>query len=139
MTEAPLTPATAEHESLRTRIQSYARLMAIIADQLEALDQGRALRYQELSAERERLQRELDAARGDDESPSDGVDALAPLLHHTLQEIESEAETQARLRARLTEIRDASLQAIRRLELRSVRGGEYYPKVMPTRQLDVRR
>ncbi|MEP6692724.1 MAG: hypothetical protein ABJD07_16315 [Gemmatimonadaceae bacterium] len=74
-----------EHDGVRTRIQTYARLMALIADQLEALDQGQLARYHELAADRDRLQQELGESRARAEAAdgggSDGVDGVTPLLH----------------------------------------------------------
>ncbi|MEP6692723.1 MAG: hypothetical protein ABJD07_16310 [Gemmatimonadaceae bacterium] len=54
-------------------------------------------------------------------------------------EMEERAESGEWLRGRLTELRDASLQAIRGLELRRMTGGEYGGRPAPSNQLDVRR
>ncbi len=115
-----------EPEAHRTRIQAYARLMALIADQMEALDHRQMTRYHDLAGERDRLQRELCAGSSEAPHAGEAVEGMSPFLHQSLQAMEERAETGKLLRDRLSELRDASLQAIRGLESRRIGGCENY-------------
>ncbi len=136
---AMLSEPPSEPEALRTRVHAYARLMALIADQMEALDRGQMARYHELAGERDQLQRELSANSGELHK-DEAVDEMAPFLHQTLQAMEARAESGELLRDRLSVLRDASLQAIRGLESRRIGGCEnYLPPRFATAQVNILR
>ena len=123
--EAPETDAPA---SLSERLRSYARFAALIADQVEALEQRDGVRLRELGGERAALEDELRDEAGE----------LPDLLGEAVQAVEDHLAEHEALRSRWTSLEAGALRATRAVGLRRAAQGRYPTPALPDTRLDVR-
>src|SRR5690606_37861162 len=117
-------------EGLRERLQGYARLVSLVAEQLEALEHGEAVRLRELAEERAALEAEL---RGE----GDG-DTLPDLLAEGVQAVEEHLTGSEVLRSRWTSLEAGALRATRAVRPGHAPRGRYLDPSALATQLDVR-
>lgn len=127
--EAP--PARVRKASGRLRDCSY--FVALLADQLEALEQEDYPRLRELDAMRAKLAEEI-RAETDGEIPL--LESVAMQMEEALVEVESWTEFQRRSSDELSQLQDESLPLVR--GIRRVGGGNYLSLDHASAQFDVR-
>ena len=117
------------------RLRTIARCIALLADEVEALEQGDAPRARDLAEQRAALDAEL---RAEDEEAA----PLYPALYTTpvgeaLQELTRRAEGDRRAREELEYLRDFSLPLARGIPSPAA-GGRYPDLELEDSQYDVR-
>jgi hypothetical protein len=134
----PAPPAPREERaSLPERLQGYARYLALMADELAALEQRDERRLQLLDAERLRLARELTGTEPDAPPPPPHLE-LYVLLREGLEEIERHVGQEEQEREMWDHLESGALRAAHRLRVAVVRPGEYRPFPGGDAKVDVR-
>lgn len=114
---------------LRERLHGYARLVSLVAEQLEALERGDAVRLREVDEERAALDAELREA---------GDGSLPDLLAEGLQAVEEHLTGDEALRDRWTSLEADALRATRAVRGLRTGPGRYPDAGSLAGQLDVR-
>lgn len=141
-------PAEVAVPPLADRLQAYARLLTLAADELAALEQGNLARRREISEEREELTLELlspppaDEALTEDPEELDSAslpDRIAMLLAEVLDALESRDEEERRMQDRWSSLEGDALRAIHvGGRIVSLRAGRYPNEPQLDTSLDVR-
>lgn len=134
---------TGEDRTLAERLQVYSRLLALVADELAALEGGDAAKRRELSDARAELMREL-FPPPDDEAPEDAppapepVAALTALLSEALDALRQTEEDEKRSRDRWISLEGDALKALQGARMSGPRAGRYLELASSDALLDVR-
>ena len=115
-----------ERGELPARLDSYVRLAAIVTEQLEALRHNDTARLSQLDSERALVEQELSGSAptaNEGDAAGDWRDQLDLLLTRALEEVKQGGAGDQLLHQHLTHLHDASLSAMRALELRRLAGG----------------
>jgi hypothetical protein len=100
---------------LRQRLRASAQLLAVVAEQTEALEWGDVERIERLDAQRQRLEREIaHASVGpvQGEPRSDAASQINRLVDQALALLEDRSEEEQRLRDWMEVVQDASLTRV---------------------------
>jgi hypothetical protein len=134
----PAAPAPREERaSLPDRLQGYSRYLALVAEQLEALDQQDAPRLQALELARQRLARQLAGTEPDEPLPQPHLEIYA-LLRAGLEEIEQHVGQEEQEKEVWDHLESGALRAAHSLRVTVVRPGEYRPFPGGDAKVDVR-
>lgn len=117
---------------LRTRLQCYARYVALIADQLEALEQGDSARLRQTQEARDELERELAGGEAED------ADDLDSLVRRGAEAVERRLAEERSLRSRWTSLEDDAIRVTRTVRASRPGRGRYPATGALAAQLDVR-
>jgi hypothetical protein len=123
-------PIHREPASLPDRLQRYSRYVALVAEQLEAAEQGDLARLQLIEAERLEIERNWD----DDNIPPPGE--FGSLLHSALRELQNRSGAEERERWDL--IQNGALQAAHTLRMPPLRIGSYRPLQSTDQKVDLK-
>ena len=126
-----------ERASLPDRLQGYSRYLALVADELEALEQQDERRLRFVDAERQRLARELTGTEPDAEPPPPHLELYA-LLRAGLEEIEAHVGQEEQEKEMWDHLESGALRAAHQLRVAVVRPGEYRPFSGGDKKVDVR-
>lgn len=131
--QSPLATRPPQPRSESERLRDCSHWIALLADQLEAMEQGDFPRVREMEAMRERLAEEM----------RDGTDGEAPLpewvaerVEATLHRVQSWTDQKRRKREEVALLQDGSLPLVR--GIRRVGGGNYLSLDHGSAQFDVR-
>jgi hypothetical protein len=134
----PEPPAQREERApLAERLQGYARYLALVAEELEALERRDEPRLQLLDAERQRLARELAGTEPGEPPPPPHLELYA-LLRSGLEEIEAHVGQEEQEKEMWDHLESGALRAAHRLRVSVVRPGEYRPFSGGDAKVDVR-
>lgn len=135
-TEAPRDQPLSDGPQPRSeseRLRDCSHWVSLLADQLEAMEQGDFPRVRELEAMRERLAEEMrDGTGGEAPLP----EWVAERVEETLQRVKSWTEQERRRREEVALLQDGSLPLVR--GIRRVGGGNYLSLEPSSAQFDVR-
>jgi broad specificity phosphatase PhoE len=129
----PLEAAPARVRKASERLRDCSHFVALLADQLEALEQEDFPRLRELDAMRAKLAEEM-RAETDGEIPL--LEWVAMQVEEAVVGVESWTEFQRRSSDELSQLQDESLPLVR--GIRRLGGGNYLPLEPASTQLDVR-
>lgn len=143
MTSAGESSAASPPRTRPERLRDFGRYLALVADELDALEQRDLPRLRELQEQRLELERELRPDREEEETGSRGeplpfAEDLAGLLAEGLDTLQQGAEEDRISRDRWTTLEHDALRAMQGTRLRGVRRGQYLELASGDARLDVR-
>jgi hypothetical protein len=128
-----LDPAPAEEpSSLPDRLQRYSRYVALIAEQLAAMERRDVARVQEIEEERREIE------RGWEEDATPPPEEIRALLHSGLRRLEDRAGQEEEERELWTRIQSEAIVAAHALRPRPLRIGRYGALGGAANKVDVR-
>jgi hypothetical protein len=128
-----LDPAPAEEPpSLPDRLQRYSRYVALVAEQLEALERRDAARLQAIEEERREIE------RGWQEDVTPPPEEIRALLRSGLRQLEDQAGQEEEERELWTRIESGAIRAAHVLRPRPLRIGRYAALENADNTVDVR-
>lgn len=131
--------AAGQSPALPGRLQTYSRFVALVAEQLDALQRKDAARLQELGEERVRLEREMAEPEAVESIRSPAANEhLGALLAAGLHELEHQTEQAQHAREVWSLLQDGALLAARDLRPAPLRSGHYQAIGITAAQVDVR-
>ena len=142
-------PVPAEPTPLAARLQLCSKLLALAAEELDALEQGDHLKRYQLAGQRDEVVREMhpaDPAEDGDSRPP-GTDELmlllpqevARALAEALYELEEKEEEERRMQDRWSSLEEDALKAIHvGGKIVSLRAGRYPNQPRSDARLDLR-
>jgi hypothetical protein len=128
----PAPPPADEPASLPDRLQRYSRYLALVAEQLAAMERRDVARLQAIEEEREEIE------RGWQEEDTPPPEEIRALLHSGLRQLEEQADQEEEERERWTLIQSGAIQAAHVLRPRPLRIGSYGPLGKAENTVDVR-
>jgi ATP-dependent exoDNAse (exonuclease V) beta subunit len=128
-----LDPAPAEvPASLPDRLQRYSRYVALVAEQLAAMERRDVARLQAIEEEREEIE------RGWQEEDTPPPEEIRALLHSGLRQLEDQAGQEEEERELWTRIQSEAIVAAPALRPRPFRIGSYSAQGSAANTVDVR-
>jgi hypothetical protein len=115
-TQPPPAPTRSE------RLHRLAKRVALLADQIDALDLGDLPRVRELGEERAALEAEILGADADVDALTEGL--YAELVDEAVRELQDRVEQERQTRDEIAQLRDGSLTLARSIP-RPTAGGKY--------------
>jgi hypothetical protein len=128
----PAPAPTEEPASLPDRLQRYSRYVALVAEQLEALERRDVARLQAIEEERQEIE------RGWQEDSTPPPEEIRALLRSGLRQLEDQADQDEEERELWIRIQSGAIQAAHVLRPRPLRIGSYTALGNADNTVDVR-